>query len=214
MKLLPDSRRASMRFLQILMGLQLGGGIAVADDPKLDTPPQTETPTAFAGPEPTRVKDWGVGDGKSFLVPAWEIPAFELLLNRVDHYAVDSRVYASPPSNFRENLHHKWVVDNDAFATNQFLHPYQGAFYQGLARSSGLDFWQSSAYTFAGSLLWEYAGETTRPSFNDQVASGIAGNFLGEPLFRMASLLLESGPNCEPGVLRKIGAVIISPSLG
>ena len=160
------------------------------------------------------MKDWGVGEGKSYLVPAWEIPAFELLLNRVDHYAVDSQVYASPLSNFKDNLHHKWVVDNDAFATNQFLHPYQGAFYQGLARSSGLDFWQSSAYTFAGSLLWEYAGETTRPSINDQVASGIAGNFLGEPLFRMASLLLESGPDGEPGLLRKIGAAIISPSMG
>ncbi len=50
---------------------------------------------------------------------------------------------------------------------------------------------------------------------NDQVASGIAGNFLGEPLFRMASLLLESGPNGEePGLLRKIGAAIISPSMG
>lgn len=121
-----------------------------------------------------------------------------MIQNSTHHYAVDSEVYASPLSNFRENLHRKWVVDNDAFATNQFLHPYQGAFYQGLARSSGLDFWQSSAYTFARSLLWEYAGETTRPSINDQVASGIAGNFLGEPLFRMASLLLESGPNGSP----------------
>ncbi len=193
----------------------LVGRAALADDPQLDAPPQKDAPTAFAAPEPSPVKDWGVGEGKSYGVPAYEIPAFELLLNRFDHYAVDSEVYPSPLANFRENLHHKWVVDNDAFATNQFLHPYQGAFYQGLARSSGLDFWQSSAYTFAGSLLWEYAGENTRPSINDQVASGIAGNFLGEPLFRMASLLLESGPNGEePGLLRKIGAAIISPSMG
>lgn len=208
------SRRAAARCLQILLILQLGAHVALADDPKLDTPPQKEAPTAFAGPEPEQVKDWGAGDGKSYLVPAWEIPGFELLLNRVDHYAVDSSVYASPLSNFRANLHHKWVVDNDAFATNQFLHPYQGAFYQGLARSAGLDFWQSSAYTFAGSLMWEYAGETTRPSINDQVASGIAGNFLGEPLFRMASLLLESGGNSQPGLLRQIGAAVISPSMG
>jgi hypothetical protein len=198
-----------------ILALIVGRAAFADDDPKLNTPPQKEAPTAFAAQEPVPVKDWGVGDGKSYGVPAYEIPAFELLLNRVDHYAVDSSVYASPLSNFKENLHRKWVVDNDAFATNQFLHPYQGAFYQGLARSSGLDFWQSSAYTFAGSLLWEYAGETTRPSINDQVASGIAGNFLGEPLFRMASLLLESGPNGEePGLWRKIGAAIISPSMG
>jgi hypothetical protein len=210
-----EKRRLLRPLRQIIVLLAMAAArLAVADDPKLDTPPQREAPTAFAAKEPTPVRDWGVGEGKSYWVPAYEIPTFELLLNRYDHYAVDSHVYESPISNFKENLHHKWVVDNDAFATNQFLHPYQGAFYQGLARSSGLDFWQSSAYTFAGSLLWEYAGETTRPSRNDQVASGIAGNFLGEPLFRMASLLLESGPSGEPGLLRKIGAAIISPSMG
>ena len=206
-------RRRSLQQIILLLAMS-AARVAVADDPKLDTPPQKEAPTAFAAKEPAPVRDWGMGRGKSYLVPAYEIPTFELLLNRFDHYAVDSEVYESPISNFKENLHHKWVVDNDAFATNQFLHPYQGAFYQGLARSSGLGFWESSAYTFGGSLLWEYAGETTRPSINDQVASGIAGNFLGEPLFRMASLLLESGRNGEPGLLREIGAAVISPSMG
>jgi hypothetical protein len=192
----------------------LAARVGVADDPVADTLAQKQGPTAFAGAQPAPVLDWGVGEGRSFIVPAYEIPAFELLLNRFDHYAVDSAVYASPISNFKENTHRKWVVDNDAFATNQFLHPYQGAFYQGLARSSGLNFWESSGYTFAGSLLWEMAGETTRPSINDQVASGIAGNFLGEPLFRMASLLLESDGNEEPGLLREIGAAVISPAMG
>ena len=45
--------------------------------------------------------------------------------------------------------------------------------------------------TFAGSAMWEIAGEDTLPSRNDQVASGIAGSFLGEALFRMSSLVLE-----------------------
>jgi hypothetical protein len=204
-----------VRAITGVLGLALATGhVAFADDPKLNTPAQKEAPTAFAAKEPAPVMEWGVADGKSHLVPAYEIPAFELLLNRFDHYVEDAQVYRSPVSNFRENLHHKWVVDNDAFATNQFLHPYQGAFYQGLARSSGLDFWEASGYTFAGSLLWEYAGETTRPSINDQVASGIAGNFLGEPLFRIASLLLESGDGGDPGVLRKLGAAVISPAMG
>ncbi|HEY4338822.1 MAG TPA: DUF3943 domain-containing protein [Steroidobacteraceae bacterium] len=211
---LMKAQRGCLRWISIIIAVPLCMNCALADDPSLNSSPQKQAPTAFAAPAPTPVSNWGVGDGKSYLVPLWEIPTFELLLNRVDHYAVDSQVYASPLSNIQDNLHHKWVVDNDAFATNQFLHPYQGAFYQGLARSSGLDFWQSSAYTFAGSLLWEYAGETTRPSINDQVASGIAGNFLGEPLFRMASLLLESGPDGDPGWLRRIGAAILSPSMG
>jgi hypothetical protein len=187
---------------------------ALADDPKLTTPAQREAPTAFGSDEPIPVSEWGGGDGRSFLVPAYEIPAFQLALNRFDHYVVDAAVYRSPISNFKENTHRKWVVDNDAFATNQFLHPYQGAFYQGLARSAGLGFWEASGYTFAGSLLWEMGGETTRPSINDQVASGIAGNFLGETLFRMASLLLESDGNAEPGLWRELGAAVLSPSMG
>jgi hypothetical protein len=187
---------------------------ALADDPKLDTASQTQAPTAFAAEKPTPVLDWGVGEGKSYLVPAWEIPAFQFLLNRYDHYAFDPQVYTSPISNFKTNTHSKWVVDNDAFATNQFLHPYQGAFYQGLARSSGLGFWESSAYTFAGSLLWEMAGENTRPSINDQVASGISGTLLGEPLFRMASLLLETDSRGDPRLWRRVAAAVISPSMG
>jgi hypothetical protein len=184
------------------------------DNPKLDTKAQKEAPTAFAAKDPVPVEHYGIGEGKSYFVPAYEIVGFEFLLNRFNHYAIDERVYGSPTSNLGENLQKRWVVDNDGFATNQFLHPYQGAIYQGFARSAGLNFWESFGYTMAGSLLWEEAGEHTAPSINDQVASGIAGNFLGEPLFRIASLLLETGPNGSPTVWRELGAAVISPSTG
>src|SRR5262249_50426675 len=140
--------------------------------------------------------------------------AFQLLLNRYDHYALDAATYPSPISNLHTNLHRSWVVDNDKFSTNQFLHPYQGSIYQNVARSAGLGFWEASAYTFGGSLLWEEAGGHTAPSINDQVASGIGGNFLGESLFRMASLLLESGSGPRPGWWRELGAALISPATG
>ena len=185
-----------------------------AADPVLDSKAQQDAPTAFAAKEPEPVLHWGTGDGRSFAVPAAEVIGFEFLLNRFNHYTVDDRTYPSPISNLRENLRHKWVVDNDAFATNQFLHPYQGAIYQGFARSAGLGFWESAMYTMGGSLLWEEAGESTRPSINDQVASGIGGLFLGEPLFRMASLLLESSTSGRPGRWRELAAAALSPSTG
>ena len=106
----------------------------------------------------------------------------------------------------------KWVVDNDPYSINQFLHPYQGSIYHGFARSAGLDYWQSLGYTFAGSLVWEIAGERTPPSKNDQIASGIAGSFLGEALFRMASLVLEKDE--LPPFWREVAAAAISPSTG
>ena len=153
---------------------------------------------------------WGTADHRSFLIPALEIPTFQLLLNRADHYLIDEATYPSPIDNFRTNQHRSWVVDNDKFSTNQFLHPYQGSTYQGFARSAGLTFWQASAYTFAGSLVWEEAGENTAPSINDQIATGIGGNFFGEPLFRIASLLLEQDAE-QPHWWRELAAGIVSP---
>jgi hypothetical protein len=149
---------------------------------------ENDVPTAFNAPEPLPKLPWGSGPGRSFLVPAYEIPAFELLLNRFDHYAEDKDTYPWPWTNFQRNLHRQWVIDNDKFSTNQFLHPYQGAVYQGLARSAGLDFWQASAYTFAGSLLWEYSGENTAPSFNDQVASEVVVFGKGEQAISFEAL--------------------------
>ena len=197
-----------------ILGIATAPTLSEAAQDTVDTPAQQEAPTAFAGKEPVPVLNWGVGRGKNFSVPAAEIIGEEVLLNRFDHYAIDKATYPSMTSNFQTNVHKQWIVDNDKFATNQFMHPYQGTIYQGFARSAGLGFWESSAYTLGGSLMWEYSGENTTPSINDQIATGIGGLFLGEPLFRMASLLLESGDDGEPGFWREFGAAVISPATG
>ena len=110
----------------------------------------------------------------------------------------------TPSTIWRHLTKGHWGFDGDSFQINQIQHPYQGAVYQGFARSAGIGFWESSAYTFLGSFVWEVAGETTTPSINDQVASGIGGSFLGEPLFRLASLVLEDGGD-NPGFWRELG---------
>ena len=84
--------------------------------------------------------------------------------------------------------------------------------YHGFARSNGLSYWEASAYTFGGSAMWEIAGERTPPSRNDQISTGIGGSFLGEALFRMANLLLETGGGLPP-FWRETVAAGISPSL-
>jgi hypothetical protein len=149
---------------------------------------------------------------KSYVIPALEIVGFDVLLNLHNRYVIGDP-YHSNFASIRHNLRHGWVVDSDPFSTNQFGHPYQGSMYHGFARSAGLNFWESLGYTFAGSAFWEIAGETTPPSKNDQVASGVAGSFLGEALFRMANLLLERG-DPVPNLWREIGAAAISPPVG
>ena len=179
-------------------------------------------PIATGAPEaPKPVLSWETGVGKSYLIPALEIPAFLLLLNGYDRLAYSNSVEPSGKKTYDSNLstfwdhvvHEQWGVDEDAFAMNQFAHPYQGSMYHGFARSAGLNYWQSLLYDNVGSFLWEMGGETTDPSVNDQIASGIGGSFFGEALFRMASLVLE-GDGEKPGILRELGATIISPPTG
>lgn len=159
--------------------------------------------------------DWESGRGRSYLIPAAEILTYLFLLNQYDrHFTEPKDVYRTTGTTIREHLtDSKWVFDNDQFSVNQFLHPYSGSVYYGLARSTGLNFWESSLYSVAGSFLWEIGGEKTSPSINDMIATPIGGTFLGEPLFRMANLLLETDDG-RPGFWRELGAAIISPPTG
>ena len=168
----------------------------------------------------TEPLSWETGAGKSYLIPALEIPTFLLLLNGYDRLAYPNdveggkKVYNSTPSTFWDHVTHgPWGVDQDAFSINQFAHPYQGSMYHGFARSTGLNYWESLLYTNVGSFLWETGGETTHPSINDQFASGIGGSFFGEALFRMAGLVLEDA-GVKPGFWHELGAAVLSPPTG
>lgn len=150
---------------------------------------------------------------ENYLIPAVEILAYETALNLFDRAFLDSEDFDSSWSSFTYNLGHGWVFDDDAYEMNQFLHPYGGSIYYGFARSAGLSFYESFLYTLAGSTIWEYAGEKTRPSINDGITTTIAGTFLGEALFRISQLLLEDAEG-SPGVLRELAAAAISPPTG
>jgi hypothetical protein len=173
----------------------------------------------FEAPKP--VLSWETGAGKSYLIPALEIPAFLVLLNMYDRFAYPNAVEPSGAKTYDTNLsttwdhvvHEQWVIDRDPFSMNQFNHPYQGEIFHGFARSAGLSYWEALLYDNVGSYLWKMGGETGNPSFNDMITTGQAGSFLGEALFRMANLVLE-GDGEKPGFWRELGAAILSPSMG
>jgi len=149
-----------------------------------------------------------------YALPALEIIGFDVLLNRFNHrFGSPKEDYAVTASTIRRNLRSDWSSDRDPFNINQLGHPYQGSMYYGFARSAGFNYWESAGYTFAGSAFWEIFGESTHPSINDQVATGIGGTFLGEALFRMSSLLLERGGGM-PRLWREIAAAAVSPATG
>lgn len=167
---------------------------------------------ALATPRPGAAQD-AAGASRSYVIPALEVPAFILGLSLFDRAVLDSDDYDSDWDSIRNNLETAPDFDRDPFSVNQLGHPYQGGVYHGLARSAGLGYWESLLYTIGGSFLWETAGETTRPSINDHIATGIGGTFVGEALFRMSSLLLEGGGG-TPGFWRELGAAVISPPTG
>lgn len=178
-------------------------------------PAETDHPISASGsifdmpPAPAFAKEKQFGDDKSYWVPAVEILAFEGLLNWYDR-STDPRTYATDEESIKDNLRSGWVIDQDPFSTNQLLHPYAGSIYYGLARSAGLNFWESLTYAFAGSALWEVAGENTPPSLNDQISTSFGGSFLGEAFFRISSWILERG-GARPNFGREFGAALVSP---
>lgn len=176
---------------------------------------QEVAPTAFNNEPPAPVLDWGVGEGRSYWIPAADIVAFDVLLNVFDRWwFADSDDFDSDWDSIKDNATGGWVYDDDAFTVNQLGHPYQGSMYHGFARSAGLGYWEASGYTILGSVFWEIAGEATPPSVNDQITTGFGGSFLGEPLYRLASLVLESGSSGKPGFWREMAAAAISPATG
>jgi len=187
---------------------------ALADVILSEHPADPPKPAALA---PDEVVPWEQMPNKSYLIPAGEIVGFLSLLNVYDRYAYPNqmqdgkKVYSSTFSSTWDHLRKQnWVFDQDPFNINQFAHPYQGATMYGLARSTGLGFWESLAYSNAGSFLWKMAGETDPPSINDQITTGNAGSLLGEALFRMAELVLNDGGS-KPGFWHEAGAAVISP---
>jgi hypothetical protein len=161
-----------------------------------------------------RLLNWETGADKSYVIPALEIPLFLTALNLYDRSVYGSEVYGTTLRSTWDHLRKQpWEYDDDPFNVNQFSHPYQGATMYGLARSTGLNFWESLFYSDVGSFTWEMAGEKGPPSINDFITTGQAGSLLGESLFRMASLVLENDGN-KPGFWRELGAAGLMPSLG
>ena len=199
-----DVRDMSLPLLAIPLAMVLTLPVAAQESAAAlpeESPPAALEPDASPTVDPTQLDPDRTK--KSYVIPALEIIGFNFALNRFDkRYLADTETFDVSAASIRRNLKGPWVVDNDPFSVNQFLHPYHGSIYHTTARSAGLGYWQSALYTFLGSALWEIAGETESPSKNDQIASGIAGSFFGESLFRMASLTLEES-NGVPKVLAR-----------
>jgi hypothetical protein len=112
-----------------------------------------------------------------------------------------------------QNFRKGWIIDTDSYWVNQLGHPYEGAAFYTAARSTGHGFYESLGAAFLGSAIWEQFMEVQAPSVNDQITTSMGGTLLGEVLYRMHRLILDSG-GAKPGAWREAAAFLVSPVAG
>ena len=151
--------------------------------------------------------------------PIW-IPIVEVFASNLAVFAMDRYLFKFAYSKevsvqtWGSNAKAGWEFDTDKFGINFIGHPYSGSLTFNAARSTGYNYWQSFPFAVAGSLMWEYLGENTRPSYNDLINTPISGAFLGEILYRLSSKLLDDRSHGMQRVLREVAAGIINPARG
>ncbi|MDB5114534.1 MAG: hypothetical protein JWQ79_26 [Mucilaginibacter sp.] len=118
------------------------------------------------------------------------------------------------PSTWKYNIQKGWEWDSDRFGINFIGHPYTGSMYFNAARSQGYSYVQSIPFAIGGSLMWEYFGENTRPSYNDVINTPINGAFLGEIFYRLSSNILDDRTTGSERVFREIAAGLVDPVRG
>ena len=149
---------------------------------------------------------------------AWK-PTVEVVGTNVFIWSMDRFLLNEPyshigSSTWKYNIQKGWEWDDDRFGINFVGHPYTGSLYFNAARSQGYNYWQSFPYAVAGSLMWEYFGENTRPSYNDIINTPVNGAFLGEVFYRVSSNILDDRVSGGNRTFREIVAGIIDPVRG
>ncbi|RKH02599.1 DUF3943 domain-containing protein [Corallococcus praedator] len=115
---------------------------------------------------------------------------------------------------WKENLRTGFVWDGDGFPENQIAHPYHGSLYFTAARDNGFSYVGSLPFTLLGSLQWELFGENLPPSFNDLINTTLGGAAMGEALYRLSSLVLDTEATGGRRFVRELGAGVLSPVRG
>lgn len=148
----------------------------------------------------------------SFLVPVIRVTTSNIFGSLWARYVVKASWAKTSIQTWKDNLHSRWVWDDDKFGVNFLIHPRAGSDYFNSARSNGYGYWASVPFTALGSLEWEYFGENTKPSRNDVINTSISGAFLGEVLYRISSSILDDTKRGRSRVFREILAGIVNPT--
>lgn len=147
-------------------------------------------------------------------IPLAEVAATNVFVWSLDRYLLNADFARIGPDTWNYNLKKGWEWDNDRFGINFIGHPYSGTLSFNAGRANGYNYFQSTSFAVAGSLMWEYFGENTRPSYNDIINTPINGAFLGEIFYRLSSNVLDDRTHGLERVSREVLAGLIDPMRG
>jgi hypothetical protein len=146
--------------------------------------------------------------------PALQVVGVNVFTWAMDRFLLNEDFARVGPSTWKNNFQKGWEWDADRFGVNFIGHPYTGSMYFNAARSQGYNYVQSIPFAIGGSLIWEYFGETTRPSYNDLINTPLNGAFLGEIFYRLSSNILDDRTTGGNRVFREIAAGLVDPVRG
>src|SRR5947209_7042741 len=169
-------------------------------------PPYTD-PAFVPGPGTPPPKNWS-----NYAIAVGEVVFIDAAIWAYD-YAVGAPYVKISWDSVKQNFNKGWIVDTDDFWANSLMHPLHGNLTFNASRSLGLNFYESVGMSFIGSLVWEQFAEIQPASLNDQVNTPFGGSILGEALFRISRLILDSG-GYDPSAIRQIAAFVVAPSAG
>ncbi len=193
-----------------------GPGGSVVEPFSLAADPLTTPPARLLGLPPSR--DSGspsapaAAPKKNFWMAAGEVFGVNVGMWLIERYIQEDPWSFISPDSWKANLKTGLVYDHhDDFPTNQTLHPFNGAIYYNSARTNGFNFWESTLFTAAGSLMWEFFGETEAASLNDVLTTSLGGAVSGEVFYRLSAMLLDNTASGASRLFREIGAAVLNP---
>ena len=180
--------------------------ILVANEP---VPPATTAPPDERTPSPTAQPVYG--EHPNYVLPIYEVVGFNVAPQRVRPLLLRRRIsihaVVDPPQPERQLGDRQRSVQHQPARAS-----LPGIDVLRLRAIRGPRLLEVARLYVRRQRMWEIAGETTPPSRNDIINTGLGGSFVGEALFRLASLVLEQ--ESVAVLWRELGAAAISPSTG
>jgi len=151
---------------------------------------------------------------RNFGLAAAEMALLEFVPWVVSRYGSHADYAYISLETIENNFRTGFTYDHDAFDTNQSSHPLHGSLYFNAARSNGYTFWESGAFTFLGSFVWEMVMENEPPAINDLVNTTLGGMTRGEIEHRLAIMIVDNTQRGAGRVLREIAGLVVDPMGG